>query len=401
MYVMKRRTFLAGCGRSLLLLPTWRLLADEMPESDLTTLFLCGDVMTGRGIDQVLPQPSDPQLHESWVIDANRYVDLAQSTNGPFPRQVPFEYPWGDALEELERVKPDARIINLETAITDSDDHWPAKGIHYRMHPANVRCITEAGIDCCVLANNHVLDWGYAGLEDTLRSLEDSGIGYAGAGRNAIEAEAPAILELPGKRRVLVFAYASPTAGVPRRWRATGKRSGVSYLPDLSRQAVRRIASQVKTVKQPGDIVVVSIHWGGNWGYAVPDSHRIFARSLIDEAEVDIIHGHSSHHPMGIEVHENRPILYGCGDFLNDYEGIGGHEEYRSDLTLMYLLTVEAGTGRLVRLEMVPFRIRQFRLSHASVDEAQWLATMMDRECATFGGGVAMAETKRPRLIMR
>ncbi len=398
---MDRRYFLKGCGKTLLLLPTWRLAHTEAPRSDLITLFLCGDVMTGRGIDQVLPHPSDPRLHESWVKNAGRYVDLAQSANGPFPTRVTFDYPWGDALEELEKVKPDVSVVNLETAITDSDDYWPSKGIHYRMHPGNVPCITAAGIDCCVLANNHVLDWGYAGLADTLASLDDAGVGYAGAGRSVGEAEAPAVIEVPRKSRVLVFAYASPTAGVPRQWAARDDRSGVSYLPNLSRRTVRRIAAQVNEAKQPEDIVVVSIHWGGNWGYDVPDSQRTFAHGLIDEAEADVIHGHSSHHPMGIEVYRDKPILYGCGDFLNDYEGIGGREEYRGDLTLMYLVTVEPATGQLVRLEMVPFRIRQFRLNHAATEEARWLAARMNRECEKFGGAVAMSETDRPHLFMR
>ncbi|MCH8930675.1 MAG: CapA family protein [Proteobacteria bacterium] len=129
---------------------------------------MCGDVMTGRGIDQVLPRPSDPRLYESYVKNATEYVALAQTVSGPFPKRVDFSYPWGDALEELERVMPDLRIINLETAITKSDDFWQRKGINYRMHPKNVPCLKAARIDCCSIANNHVLDWGYAGLAETL-----------------------------------------------------------------------------------------------------------------------------------------------------------------------------------------------------------------------------------------
>ena len=400
---MNRRTFLLGCGNSLFLLPISRMVAGDTPapEAGLITLFLCGDVMTGRGIDQVLPRPSDPRLHESWVTDANRYVDLAQSANGPFPKRVEFEYPWGDALTVLKREQPDARIVNLETAITDSDDRWESKGIHYRMHPANVPSIAAAGIDCCVLANNHVLDWGRSGLDDTLASLQNAGINSAGAGSNVQEAQAPGVIEVAGKGRILVFAYASPTAGVPRQWAATDDQSGVSFLPDLSRRAVRRIASQVRNARQPGDIVVVSIHWGGNWGYDIPDAQRAFAHGLIDDADVDVVHGHSSHHPKGIEIHNSRPILYGCGDFLNDYEGIGGYEQYRGDLTLMYLVTVAPASGQLVRMEMIPFRIRQFRLNHASTDEARWLTTTMNRECARLGTNVAMSETDGRRLIVR
>ena len=123
-----------------------------------TTLFLYGDVMTGRGIDQILPHPSQPQLFEPYVRSALGYVELAEEKGGPLPRSVDFAYVWGDALRELDRLRPHARIVNLETAVTVAEDAWPGKGIHYRMHPGNVGCLSAAAIDCCVLANNHVLD---------------------------------------------------------------------------------------------------------------------------------------------------------------------------------------------------------------------------------------------------
>ena len=139
---------------------------------NLITLFLCGDVMTGRGIDQVLPYPNAPRLFEPYVKSALDYVVLAEQAHGRFPKPVEFAYIWGDVLSEFERVAPDVRVINLETAVTRSSDHWRGKDIHYRMHPDNLPCLTAAGIDCCVLANNHVLDWGYAGLDETLATLK-------------------------------------------------------------------------------------------------------------------------------------------------------------------------------------------------------------------------------------
>ena len=105
---------------------------------NLITIFMCGDVMTGRGIDQVLPHPSDPLIHEPYVRSARGYVDLAEKGNGPIQQPVSFSYIWGDALDELERVAPDLRMINLETSITKSNDYWKGKGINYRMHPENI-----------------------------------------------------------------------------------------------------------------------------------------------------------------------------------------------------------------------------------------------------------------------
>lgn len=104
------------------------------------TLFLCGDVMTGRGIDQILPHPSKPHLFEACVSSALDYVELAERRTGPIRRPVDFAYIWGDALEAMRRVGPDLRIINLETAVTTSEHAWPDKGIHYRMHPENLPC---------------------------------------------------------------------------------------------------------------------------------------------------------------------------------------------------------------------------------------------------------------------
>ncbi|TNF99005.1 MAG: CapA family protein [Gammaproteobacteria bacterium] len=351
-------------------------------------LFLCGDVMTGRGIDQILPHPSRPHLYESYMKSAEGYVEIAENANGEIDKPVSFDYIWGDALAELERAAPDLRLINLETAVTISEDNWPGKGINYRMHPANIPAINSAMIDGCILANNHVLDWGYSGLIETLETLDNAGIKTAGAGHNQQEAGAGIVFELPGKGRVLLFAYGHGSSGVPWNWRATHEQPGVNLLDNLSGKAVNRIARQVSAVKKSGDIVVASIHWGSNWGYGIPRSHQHFAHRLIDEAGVDILHGHSSHHPRGIEVYKNRPILYGCGDFLNDYEGIRGHERYRNDLTLMYLVTLDAADGRLIELKMVPFQIRKFRLRHPSESDRSWLSRTMNRECAVFGANV-------------
>jgi poly-gamma-glutamate capsule biosynthesis protein CapA/YwtB (metallophosphatase superfamily) len=349
------------------------------------TLFLCGDVMTGRGIDQIMPHPSAPQLFESCVSSAVTYVELAERAAGPVPLAVGFDYIWGDALAELERVRPDARIVNLETAITTSDAAWPGKGIHYRMHPANLPCLTAAGIDCCVLANNHVLDWGRSGLAQTLATLHAGRIRTAGAGANAKEAAAPAVIDHSASGRVLVFGVGIESSGVPRQWRATQRQSGVNWIDDLSAHSAERIARQIAPHKRPGDVVVASLHWGGNWGYAIAEPEREFAHRLIDAAGVDVVHGHSSHHVKGIEVYRSRPIFYGCGDLLTDYEGISGRETFRGDLALMYFVTVDADSGELLRVCMTPTHMHRLRINRATPENVAWLSATLSRECARLG----------------
>jgi len=364
----------------------------QTPPSRRITLFLCGDVMTGRGIDQILPHPSQPHLYEPYLGSAVGYVELAEAVNGPIRRPVDFPYIWGDALEAFRRLEPDLRIINLETAVTRAEDAWPGKGIHYRMNPGNVPSLTAAGIDCCVLANNHVLDWGYAGLAETLDSLHRAGIRTAGAGCDAAEAAAPAILEVPGKGRVLVHAWGLESSGVPPQWAAGEGRPGVNLLPDLSPHSLAAIAGRIEAVKRPGDLLVASLHWGGNWGFAVSREQRDFAHGLIDAAGVDLVYGHSSHHVKGIEVYRDRPILYGCGDFLNDYEGIVGYEQYRGDLALMYFPTLE--DGRLVRFALTPTETRGFRVNAAPDAGLRWLMATLDREGREFATRTARLSEK-------
>lgn len=359
-----------------------------MNDPQAIVLFVCGDVMTGRGIDQILPHPSQPRLYEPFVTSALEYVALAERRSGRISRPVDPAYIWGDALAILERRAPQLRIVNLETAVTACDQYWPGKGIHYRMHPGNLAALEALRPDCCVLANNHTLDWGEGGLVETLDVLHEAGMATAGAGRNRAEARAPAVMRFdaggrsPG--RVLVFACALESSGAQEAGAATETRPGIAWLPDLSIAHADSLLESVAEHKCSGDVAVVSIHWGPNWGYAIGPQQRAFAHRLV-EGGVDVVHGHSSHHVKGIEVHRERLILYGCGDFLDDYEGIEGYEHYRADLGLMYFPRLDARSGRLLGLNLVPTRIGQLRVNRASADEARWLQAVLNREGRSLG----------------
>jgi len=346
----------------------------------------------------VLTHPCDSKLHEDYVASAKDYVSLAEQANGPIPRHAKPAYVWGAALDELDRMQPDVRIINLETAITRSDD-YARKGINYRMSPENADCLSAAGIDCCELANNHVLDWGPSGLLETLAALERLKIKTAGAGRNAFEAAAPATLGLADEARLLVFSFGAVTSGIPRSWAAATDIPGVNLLTRLSEADARHAAEYIVGIKKPGDLVVVSLHWGSNWGYQVPADQRLFAHTLIDQADVSIIHGHSSHHAKAIEIYHKRLILYGCGDFLNDYEGIRGYEEYRSDLSLMYFADIEPTTGNLAALEMIPLQIRNFQLKYPQRQDIEWMQRTLQRQCLRFGAGMVLNPGGRLALV--
>ncbi|MGZ3670550.1 MAG: CapA family protein [Bdellovibrionota bacterium] len=350
-------------------------------------IFLCGDVMTGRGIDQILPHPSSAKIYEPYLKDARDYVRLAEETSGAIPYPVSASYVWGEALEEFARMQPDLKIINLETAVTTLGKPYP-KGINYRMHPENIGCLTTAGIDGCALANNHVLDWGREGLEETLDTLKRTGLKFAGAGKDRAAAEAPAIFPIPGKGRVLLFSLGFANSGIPPDWAATEQESGIAFLPDLGEASIQKVERAVRNFRAADDLVILSLHWGDNWGHEVSTAERDFAHAMIDRAGVDLIHGHSSHHPKGIEVYGRKPIFYGCGDFLNDYEGIGGHEQFRGELGLMYFVTFNASDRTLVRISLVPTHIRKLQIRRASRFDAHWLQEVLWRESRNFGTAV-------------
>jgi poly-gamma-glutamate capsule biosynthesis protein CapA/YwtB (metallophosphatase superfamily) len=195
-----------------------------------------------------------------------------------------------------------------------------------------------------------------------------------------------------------VIAMGSVTSGIPRKWRATDERPGVFLLPEPPESVVPRVAELLDRARRPGDLAVASIHWGENWDYRVPAEQKALARRLIDEAGVAVVHGHSSHHAKAIEVHRGRLVLYGCGDFLTDYEGIGGREEYRGDLALAYLPALDHATGELRSLDLVPFVSRRFRLERAPKQDAHWLAERLTSVSEALGTRVEEAGDGRLRL---
>jgi poly-gamma-glutamate synthesis protein (capsule biosynthesis protein) len=175
-----------------------------------------------------------------------------------------------------------------------------------------------------------------------------------------------------------------PSAGIPASWAATEEHPGVHFAPNLTEAVAAEILEHVRALRQSGDISIVSLHWGSNWGYEISRDQTRFARQLIDGG-VDIVHGHSSHHPRPIEIYRRRLILYGCGDLINDYEGIPGQEDFRGDLRLLYFPKVHRATGELAGLAMRAVRSRRMRLEHASQADTWWLKKVLEETSHRFG----------------
>jgi poly-gamma-glutamate capsule biosynthesis protein CapA/YwtB (metallophosphatase superfamily) len=365
-------------------------------------IVLGGDAMLGRGVDQIQAVSCDPLLPNAERRDAREFVHLAEALNGPIPRPVAPDYVWGEALEALAPFAPALRLLNLENAITTTSNPAP-KSITERMHPHNVAVLRAFGVDCCVLANNHVLDWSEDGLRETLSTLDAAGIARAGAGLDADDAWQPAILPLPDGTRAIVLSLGDTSSGIPAEWAATADRPGLAVLEQDLAPSVARAEASIARAKRAGDIAIASIHWGGNWGFNIPARQVELAKALIDRAAIDVVHGHSSHHPKQVGLYRGKFVLFGCSDLINDYEGLRRNEQLRPDLVTLHLIGVEGGAVRDLRI--LPLRIRRMRLQRATSSEARWLCRQVTGHSATLGvawqlapdGTIRLARLKRPR----
>lgn len=318
-------------------------------------ILFVGDVMLGRLVNEV--------LKEAWP-----------------------EYVWGDTLPLFG--KADFRICNVECVIANSGRPWTGtlKVFHFRSDAKNVAVLQRAHIDAVSLANNHAFDFGHEALFEMIKLLRKNSIAYAGAGRESAEACAVTTVH-PLNKKVGLIAF---TDNEPD-WKAKDDAPGVCYVPiDPQDDRAQKLFGLITHAKSTHDIVVVSAHWGPNWGYRPPAHHQPFARHLID-AGADIVFGHSCHVTQGIEFYKERLILYGAGDFIDDY---AVDQEERNDESFVFLVDVREGGG-VEHVQLHPTVISHCRAQLAQGQRAKEIALRMASLCAEFGTkGVWNAEGK-------
>ena len=180
-----------------------------------------------------------------------------------------------------------------------------------------------------------------------------------------------------------MFGLGSTPSGIPRDWAVRQDRPGIWLLSDLSPAAAVRLAQRFGALRKPDDLVVVSIHWGSNWGYEVPEEQRL-VRSCADRCSRSAIFSWDIPPPPTTvgKVHKGKLVrLYGCGDFITDYEGIYGYEQYRGDTPPSPILPGYSGRAHLTGLTLLPYQTYRFRLRRASKKDMKWLQATLDREC--------------------
>jgi poly-gamma-glutamate capsule biosynthesis protein CapA/YwtB (metallophosphatase superfamily) len=402
----------------------------KMPAPRAFTLTFVGDVMLGRLVDQLWPQHVD-NAREQHIITTfiERHPYLASYTH---------RAPWGSALRLFHA--SDLNLINLETAATTANTPWPNKTFNYRMHPANtLAALREADIDYACVANNHTLDFGTDGLVETIWTLKEGKVSFAGAGETTDESRRPAVLSLPsqkssriqgseddagaaqgaaaGEHKIHVFSATDH----PKDWAVVPTFHLIDY-SDASRRHLKNVLTAAwpssaadgsgipkpaananasgAEAEAPPALKIFSVHWGPNYAWQPADEIRALAHFVIDECGVDIVHGHSAHHVQGVERYKGKAIIYGCGDFVDDY---ALNEEYRNDLGAVWRVVVsenyrgdQAGQGggggglRLDRLDIFPSRIDRFQASLLDADDEDhgWVRKTVGRLSRELGTSV-------------
>lgn len=312
----------------------------EHQRTSPTTLLFVGDVMLGRLVNAVLQEQSSA-------------------------------YPWGDTLTLFQLA--DVRLCNLECVISDWGTPWSAtpKAFHFRSDVKNIEVLKAAHIDAVSLANNHALDFDYEGLFHTMDNLDAAGIQYAGAGTTITQASEPAVWERQGQQLGLIaFTDNEPS------WEATSERPGILYVPlKLRDRRAVNLLELVRKTKEQVDFLIVSAHWGPNWGYTPPAEQIPFAHALID-AGADVIFGHSGHVVRGIELHKEKPILYCTGDFIDDY---AVDQRERNDQSFLFVAETEGQT--ILRLLLYPTIIEACQARRARPGERKAIVATMQRLC--------------------
>jgi poly-gamma-glutamate capsule biosynthesis protein CapA/YwtB (metallophosphatase superfamily) len=298
-----------------------------------------------------------------------------------------FARPWGDLLPTLWGA--DLFFINLECVLTARTERWSdgeSKPFYFRADPAIVETLKRGRVDFASLANNHICDFGTAGLLDTVATLEGAGIAHAGAGADRWSGREPALVTV-GDTRIAVVAFAD----YPAEWAATPTAPGINYTPiTRAREHFDEVRLAVAVARERADLVVFSIHWGPNMRAHPRPEFREFARAVID-AGVDIFWGHSAHVVQGAEVHGGRVILYDTGDFVDDY-AVDAH--LRNDLSALFV--VEVKPPAIEGVEVVPVRIEDMRVTFARGRDHDWFVERFGARCAELGTTVSGgAETLR------
>lgn len=295
----------------------WYSLSNVTAKKNSITIGFMGDVMLGRLVNEMVSRAG-------------------------------YSYPWGNLLPELK--KNDLNIINLETTLTTSTEKVP-KVFNFKADPDKVMVLVTGNIGVANLANNHILDFSYSGMVDTIENLDKAKIKHVGAGNDENEARKAAIITIKGIT-VGIIGYTDNEPG----WVAVGLKPGTNYVKVGD---ILKVQQDIQKIRPFVDIVIISMHWGPNMRDKPRQDFIDFAHDII-VAGADIFHGHSAHVFQAIELYKDKLIMYDTGDFIDDY---AVDKLLRNDHSFLFNVTVDK-TG-IKKVQIIPTYIHYMQVNLA------------------------------------
>jgi hypothetical protein len=204
---------------------------------------------------------------------------------------------------------PDVAVVNLESAVTERGTAQDKQYV-FRAPPIALTALASTGIDTASAANNHGLDYGAEGLEDTLAAEQFTGFDLIGIGHNAAEAYAPHRMEVKGQRIATIAATQVLDEQFVSTWSATDEQAGLASAKDVD-----RLVAAVAAARVDSDTLVVFLHWGVEGQTCPSASQQTLAQQLVD-AGADIVVGSHAHRQEGAGRLGNAFVGYGLGNFV-------------------------------------------------------------------------------------
>ena len=234
----------------------------------------------------------------------------AVSTGPPLKEQLE-----ADPTGVLSAVAPvlsgaDVTVVNLETAITDRGAPVDGKKYHFRSPATSFAALTAAGVDVVNMANNHALDYGPEGMQDTFDAIASSKLAVIGIGHDAAEAYKPYRTTVNGQRIAVVSALDWLEPGLVDAWSATETQPGLAFSIDHT-----RLVAAVQAVRPDVDTLVVFLHWGTEETWCASPEQEDLAQTLID-AGADLVVGSHAHRVFGAGRRGTAFVAYGLGNFV-------------------------------------------------------------------------------------
>ncbi|MBM7703091.1 CapA family protein [Metabacillus iocasae] len=317
---------------------------------DELTLTMVGDIMMGRHIKEITDR-----YGEDFVFrNVKGFFEKSDYVSGNYEHPVIMGQE--ESYEKLEK--------NIHLSSTEQD----------------LQTVKDAGFDVLSLANNHTMDFGSKGIEDTMQAFKQNKVEYVGAGNNIDEAkEAISYKEVDGVRIATVGFNDTLVPGM----KADENRPGVlSADPDL-------IFEVIQKAKENADLIVVNAHWGQEYDVEPSPRQEGLAKAMVD-AGADVIVGHHPHVVQSFDVYNGAVIFYSLGNFVFDQ----GWSNTKNSAMVQYHLNKQGEAT----VDVIPMQIKE---GSPQPTESKWKQNRIYRDLTKYSSNEARLEKEGDKFQLK